>query len=192
MKVAFQKNQKKERTRKSLFNLFLENISKLLHLTGRAPNTKRLNLKAVGVEVDQTGAVKVTSLLFWYSFCFIQCLWLIWLGISWRIQFIFPSASVCLSVILNYLTLKFHPAVPFSVFWALSWLHAVWTTNSNAELQFFFLKKKKSFEVTKQTIAGLLIIVVLSISIVFIAIYGARLKDCMKWLQCWSVKKRSG
>lgn len=64
MKVAFQKNQKKERTRKSLFNLFLENISKLLHLTGRAPNTKRLNLKAVGVEVDQTGAVKVTSLLF--------------------------------------------------------------------------------------------------------------------------------
>lgn len=184
MKVAFQKNQKKERTRKSLFNLFLENISKLLHLTGRAPNTKRLNLKAVGVEVDQTGAVKVTSLLFWYSFCFIQCLWLI--------QFIFPHASVCLSVILNYLTLKFYPAVPFSVFWALSWLHAVWTTNSNAELQFFFLKKKKSFEVTKQTIAGLLIIVVLSISIVFIAIYGARLKDCMKWLQCWSVKKRSG
>lgn len=185
MKVAFQKNQKKERTRKSLFNLFLENISKLLHVTGRAPNTKRLNLKAVGVEVDQTGAVKVTCLLFWYSFCFIQCLWLIWLGISWRIQFIFPSAPVCLSVILNYLTLKFHPAVPFSVFWALSWLHAVWTTNSNAELQFFFLKKKKSFEVTKQTIA-------LSISIVFIAIHGARLKDCMKWLQCWSVMKRSG
>lgn len=144
MKVAFQKNQKKERTRKSLFNLFLENISKLLHVTGRAPNTKRLNLKAVGVEVDQTGAVKVTCLLFWYSFCFIQCLWLIWLGISWRIQFIFPSASVCLSVILNYLTLKFHPAVPFSVFWALSWLHAVWTTNSNAELQFFFLKKRKN------------------------------------------------
>lgn len=129
-KWLFRKIKKKKRTRKSLFNLFLENISKLLHLTGRAPNTKRLNLKAVGVEVDQTGAVKVTSLLFWYSFCFIQRLWLI--------QFIFPHASVCLSVILNYLTLKFYPAVPFSVFWALSWLHAVWTTNSNAELQFFF------------------------------------------------------
>lgn len=67
MEVAFQKNEKKrkrKRTRKRLFNLFLENISKLLHVTGRAPNTKRLNLKAVGVEVDQTGAVKVTCLLF--------------------------------------------------------------------------------------------------------------------------------
>ncbi|KAH9649973.1 glutathione reductase [Citrus sinensis] len=31
----------------------------VLFATGRAPNTKRLNLKAVGVEVDQTGAVKV-------------------------------------------------------------------------------------------------------------------------------------
>ncbi|KAH9680914.1 glutathione reductase [Citrus sinensis] len=32
----------------------------VLFATGRAPNTKRLNLKAVGVEVDQTGAVKKT------------------------------------------------------------------------------------------------------------------------------------
>lgn len=34
-------------------------VDVVLFATGRAPNTKRLNLKAVGVEVDQTGAVKV-------------------------------------------------------------------------------------------------------------------------------------
>ncbi|KAH9649979.1 glutathione reductase [Citrus sinensis] len=34
----------------------------VLFATGRAPNTKRLNLKAVGVEVDQTGAVKTLRL----------------------------------------------------------------------------------------------------------------------------------
>lgn len=34
-------------------------------MTGRAPNTKRLNLEAVGVELDKTGAVKVTS----FDFC---------------------------------------------------------------------------------------------------------------------------
>ena len=32
-----------------------------LFITGRAPNTKRLNLEAVGVELDKTGAVKVSS-----------------------------------------------------------------------------------------------------------------------------------
>jgi hypothetical protein len=30
-------------------------------VTGRAPNTKRLNLEAAGVELDKTGAVKVSS-----------------------------------------------------------------------------------------------------------------------------------
>lgn len=30
-----------------------------MFVTGRAPNSKRLNLKAVGVEVDNHGAVKV-------------------------------------------------------------------------------------------------------------------------------------
>lgn len=35
-----------------------------LLVTGRAPNTKRLNLEAVGVELDErTGAVKVSSYL---------------------------------------------------------------------------------------------------------------------------------
>jgi glutathione reductase (NADPH) len=29
--------------------------------TGRAPNTKRLNLEAVGVELDNAGAVKVSN-----------------------------------------------------------------------------------------------------------------------------------
>lgn len=29
--------------------------------TGRSPNTKRLNLEAVGVELDQAGAVKVVT-----------------------------------------------------------------------------------------------------------------------------------
>lgn len=36
-----------------------------LQMTGRAPNTKRLNLEAIGVELDKTGAVKVTS----FDFC---------------------------------------------------------------------------------------------------------------------------
>jgi glutathione reductase (NADPH) len=30
--------------------------------TGRSPNTKRLNLEAVGVELDQAGAVKVLTI----------------------------------------------------------------------------------------------------------------------------------
>ena len=33
----------------------------LLSATGRNPNTKRLNLEAVGVELDQAGAVKVVK-----------------------------------------------------------------------------------------------------------------------------------
>uniref|UniRef100_A0A803MVF2 glutathione-disulfide reductase n=1 Tax=Chenopodium quinoa TaxID=63459 RepID=A0A803MVF2_CHEQI len=33
----------------------------VLFATGRSPNTKRLNLEAVGVELDQTGAVKLES-----------------------------------------------------------------------------------------------------------------------------------
>ncbi|XP_035547341.1 glutathione reductase, cytosolic-like [Juglans regia] len=49
---------------------------------GRAPNTKRLNLEAVGVELDQTGAVKVTSFLSCFS-----CL------LSWNIL-IFISRNV--------------------------------------------------------------------------------------------------
>lgn len=32
----------------------------ILLATGRAPNTKRLNLEAVGAELDKAGAVKVT------------------------------------------------------------------------------------------------------------------------------------
>lgn len=32
-------------------------------IAGRAPNTKRLNLQAVGVELDSSGAVKVSILL---------------------------------------------------------------------------------------------------------------------------------
>lgn len=33
-------------------------------MTGRSPNTKRLNLEAVGVELDKTGAIKVPSFVF--------------------------------------------------------------------------------------------------------------------------------
>lgn len=33
-------------------------------IVGRAPNTKRLNLDAVGVELDRAGAIKVTELEF--------------------------------------------------------------------------------------------------------------------------------
>ena len=35
-------------------------------IAGRMPNTKRLNLEAVGVELDKTGAVKVTLPFFPY------------------------------------------------------------------------------------------------------------------------------
>lgn len=31
---------------------------------GRAPNSKRLNLEAVGVDIDKTGAIKVLSTFF--------------------------------------------------------------------------------------------------------------------------------
>jgi hypothetical protein len=44
---------------------------------GRAPNTKRLNLAAAGVELDKVGAVKVNhSFLIYYAFCsiFDSCL----------------------------------------------------------------------------------------------------------------------
>lgn len=34
-----------------------------IYATGRNPNTKRLNLEAVGVELDQAGAVKVHIIL---------------------------------------------------------------------------------------------------------------------------------
>ncbi|KAF5736654.1 glutathione reductase cytosolic [Tripterygium wilfordii] len=43
----------------------------VLFATGRAPNTKRLNLEAVGVELDQTGAVKVDE----YSRTNIPSIW---------------------------------------------------------------------------------------------------------------------
>ena len=36
----------------------------VLFATGRAPNTKRLNLEAVGVELNRSGAIKVCSFLF--------------------------------------------------------------------------------------------------------------------------------
>lgn len=36
-----------------------------LFITGRAPNTKRLNLEAVGVELDKT-AIKVPTFSFWF------------------------------------------------------------------------------------------------------------------------------
>lgn len=38
--------------------------SPLLSIAGRAPNTKRLNLDAAGVEIDEVGAIKVTKYLF--------------------------------------------------------------------------------------------------------------------------------
>lgn len=38
-------------------------ISVFSLITGRSPNTKRLNLEAVGVELDRAGAVKVSSYL---------------------------------------------------------------------------------------------------------------------------------
>ncbi|XP_050239093.1 glutathione reductase, chloroplastic [Quercus robur] len=43
----------------------------VLFATGRSPNTKRLNLEAVGVELDQTGAVKVDE----YSRTNIPSIW---------------------------------------------------------------------------------------------------------------------
>nr|AHG97672.1 glutathione reductase [Boehmeria nivea] len=43
----------------------------VLFATGRSPNTKRLNLEAVGVELDQTGAVKVDE----YSQTNIPSIW---------------------------------------------------------------------------------------------------------------------
>lgn len=45
----------------------------VLFATGRAPNTKRLNLEAVGVELDRTGAIKVDE----YSRTNIPSLWAI-------------------------------------------------------------------------------------------------------------------
>ncbi|KAK4482552.1 hypothetical protein RD792_009712 [Penstemon davidsonii] len=45
----------------------------VLFATGRAPNTKRLNLEAVGVELDKTGAVKVDE----YSRTNIPSIWAI-------------------------------------------------------------------------------------------------------------------
>lgn len=45
----------------------------VLFATGRAPNTKRLNLEAVGVELDKTGAIKVDE----YSRTNIPSLWAI-------------------------------------------------------------------------------------------------------------------
>ncbi|KAL3620056.1 hypothetical protein CASFOL_034968 [Castilleja foliolosa] len=45
----------------------------VLFATGRAPNTKRLNLEAVGVELDKTGAVKVDG----YSRTNIPSIWAI-------------------------------------------------------------------------------------------------------------------
>lgn len=44
----------------------------LIFATGRNPNTKRLNLEAVGVELDQAGAVKVVT-----NFLFLQILYLL-------------------------------------------------------------------------------------------------------------------
>lgn len=40
---------------------FLRMYLLLISATGRSPNTKRLNLEAVGVELDQAGAVKVVT-----------------------------------------------------------------------------------------------------------------------------------
>lgn len=45
----------------------------VLFATGRSPNTKRLNLEAVGVELDQTGAVKVDE----YSRTSVPSIWAI-------------------------------------------------------------------------------------------------------------------
>ncbi|KAH6770203.1 glutathione-disulfide reductase [Perilla frutescens var. hirtella] len=45
----------------------------VLFATGRAPNTKRLNLEAVGVELDKTGAVKVNE----YSQTNVPSIWAI-------------------------------------------------------------------------------------------------------------------
>ncbi|XP_021725249.1 glutathione reductase, chloroplastic-like [Chenopodium quinoa] len=45
----------------------------VLFATGRSPNTKRLNLEAVGVELDQTGAVKVDE----YSRTSVPTIWAI-------------------------------------------------------------------------------------------------------------------
>ncbi|KAH9610236.1 hypothetical protein KSS87_020480 [Heliosperma pusillum] len=50
----------------------------VLFATGRSPNTKRLNLDAVGVELDRTGAVKVVFIFFFLDFHFILA------GVSWR------------------------------------------------------------------------------------------------------------
>lgn len=38
----------------------------LSFVIGRVPNTKRLNLEAVGVELDKTGAVKVNRFHLYY------------------------------------------------------------------------------------------------------------------------------
>ncbi len=65
---------------------FQNSFDWLLFGTGRAPNTKRLNLEAVGVELDRTGAVKVTSFLICFSSLqslnILMCYYF-WLGISW-------------------------------------------------------------------------------------------------------------
>lgn len=54
---------------------FLDNEA-LLFNTGRAPNTKRLSLEAVGVELDKTGAIKVPA--FSFSFLLFIHFLLIW------------------------------------------------------------------------------------------------------------------
>lgn len=46
-------------------------------VSGRAPNTKRLNLEAVGVELDKIGAVKVCfhrMMVLYFFFAFHVCL----------------------------------------------------------------------------------------------------------------------
>lgn len=65
----------------------LASVTVLFRATGRAPNTKRLNLEAVGVELDKTGAVKVNCVVFLIIGCY---------------NFVFWNASVLLNGIRLY------------------------------------------------------------------------------------------
>jgi hypothetical protein len=67
--------------------------------TGRAPNTKRLNLGAVGVELDQTGAVKVTS----FPICF-SCL----LSLNTCDVFLLLTGDLDLALVMCWISYSIH------------------------------------------------------------------------------------
>ncbi|XP_020594536.1 glutathione reductase, chloroplastic-like [Phalaenopsis equestris] len=85
-------------------------------MSGRAPNTKRLNLQAVGVELDKTGAIKVDE----YSRTTVPSIWAVG-DVTNRLN-LTPVAlmeGTCFSktVFGGLPTKPDHRNVPSAVFW---------------------------------------------------------------------------